>query len=1350
MSWSRRLLLASALLAAGAVTLMVTRQRQLTPSELLGVYEARLARREQHSEEMLLRGFETVARLAAERGEGEVAARALVARGKLLLELGAGAGAREDFQRALREFRPGDLEIRRLAAQARIAAGEFEAALGDLDSLLAEVPEYAPAWAQAGELHRRLAAERVGRAEELLARAFTREAQERAGPLLARLCALDPGDARRPAIAARLRELGPYRESEPVARALGLADEAAHDSARARAAFTRNLELDPDPIAIAGLLRILIDAGELETASELGRLALRHPGVPTHLPTLDLLLRLYVERGDARAAAQVARSLLELPAVELEHLLLASRAFYETRDVQRLLGPTSSTMRLRQTSDRHTPVAELYTGLFVARTNDPARGMLSLRNFTNSTLEDPFPGARLLAWREVADAASRSGDRFGEREALHAAVQLAPEGDAGLWRRLYELQAGAEGSSSDLPLASLTQALRLDARLVAELLPTWTELGERSLVEAGIDLPSVFQGLRDRGQALPTRPLQPYALFRLAESWFEAGDPARARFVARRLLEVLPGFLPALDLYLDASLALGRTADVVEQVVRRAEAVGLDERTQALLDRVLPGDISSEQILRLVRAAPDRIGRRLFAERQRREGWPERALASLEAAGDPGDGRIQAAIAELLLEAGEYGRAASAASRVPAKGPAARAARRAGLLASLRQATLEDPHAWLDAAREAGSAAEWLDLAHLLAGLGEPSLARELLAPLDAPDGARGEPLFLSLAVVALLEDDLPAARVALARAEFFANSTRPSVGRLLLHVQDADWKGAARIAAELRSEERVPSRRDALLALLEERPEEGLRIAQALAGGEHADPLLEWVEGLARLALHGADEDPGDPLGLDRLALGTPEAPRDPRRLAALLLALDSPPFVPLARRELRTLLRANLARPRVLYLQARADLALGDRAAARRALETVLRAAPGLRAAWTDLGQLLAGSLASQHPDRVAFEGRRATFEAAGEEQRASTFLARAELYLTRGDGESALVAARRALELAPGASAALAAEAAALELLGDPIAALESRRRAVFAGAPEAGAEYVPTFLAALRAGLASRPPTLVRAQAELELERLRERFPDDPRVVLAQAQVELAGQETPSLAAWTRARARLAAFRERHAGRPLEELARGSAEGWVEILLTYDPAAALASAEYELRLDPTHLALHVLRARALRLERRLDEALELTRTLARMASDPRIEFERAACLVARAAPLHEIEAQISRARESREARGPLVELEILRARSRVQSGPEPRSQLLSDLERYWRAGPALLRQRGGEELAYLYALHLALGDPRSEPRGAVDLPLLRQVVGALQRPGADPYRAACARGFLGLASRAPTGD
>ena len=58
MSWSSRIFLCAALVAAGALTFMVTRQRQLTPAEQLSELEAKVAQRQQHSEEVLLRGLE--------------------------------------------------------------------------------------------------------------------------------------------------------------------------------------------------------------------------------------------------------------------------------------------------------------------------------------------------------------------------------------------------------------------------------------------------------------------------------------------------------------------------------------------------------------------------------------------------------------------------------------------------------------------------------------------------------------------------------------------------------------------------------------------------------------------------------------------------------------------------------------------------------------------------------------------------------------------------------------------------------------------------------------------------------------------------------------------------------------------------------------------------------------------------------------------------------------------------------------------------------------------------------------------------------------------------------------------
>lgn len=1355
MSWPRRLFLALALLLAAGLTWMVGQERRRTPAEQLAELEARIARREHHSELVLLEGLEATADLAEGLGETDVAARARLVRGELLLALGAAGRAREDFQLVLERYLPGDLEVRRRVVEARVAEEDHAGALADLETLLADEPGYGPAWTQAGALHRRIAGERLERCGELLARVFSRAALERSRPLLVRLAAQDLGDPRRATTLAELRALGPRWEDEHLSQALLWTEEASRESALAREAFARSLELYPDPEAVAGLASILVDADRWELASDLGRVVMRHPELAGHLATNGLLLRAAVARDDLRLAGLVARNLMRAPAIEPELLVLAGHALYEANDFQRLMAPNGPLQRLRQTSRPHGPVADLYSGLVIARRGDPGRALQNLRSFAVSGAEEPFEGARLLAWREVARLARATGNTFLEREALHAAVQLAPDADASLWYRLHELQSGGGAGSSTLPLASLTQALRLAPRQTEQILPLWRELGERALQEEGLDLDSLFQSLRAEGRTLPQRPPRPHTMFRLAELWRETREPARVRFLTRRLLDDLPGFLPALDLALDAAIDLRRWPDVAELVVQRVEAVGADARSEAILAELSAERLQPEQLLRLMEAAPAEHGRRLVAERQRADGWPDRALATLAGGTGSPDFRTRALAAELLVEAGEYRRALELAQELPGGGAAAARARRTALLAALRTQALERVRGLLGAALAdpQGSPEDLLGLSHLLASFGEVDLARGLLRSLDQAGGARGEGLFLGLAVADLLDDRPEAARVALTRAEFFGASNRATLGLLLACVQGGDWDRAAPLARELRSDERVAGARDALLALLEGLPEEAVELAEGTVARSAGDSFAELVRGLARAA---AGLAPDVPRGLDpggkavlELALGSRERPRDARQGAALLLALESPAFAPLARRELRLLLRQNLAPTWSAFLLARTDLALGDPAAARFTLEALTTGHPGFRPAWDELEALEGRRLAPEHPERVALRARRLPLDARGPEELA-TYLARSELFLSRDQLAEAYASAARALELAPQSGAARAALAAVLTAQGEVSAALVAWQLACLGGTAAEARDHAPAYLAALQRALEKRPPALLPAQVEPALERLRERLPEDPWVVLALAELDLSAHTQGAQSGAARARSRLGAFRALHAGRPLDSLRPGSAERWGELLLGLDPRAAREFARAELRLDPAHVGVRLLEARALREEGRAHEALASLAILARMAADPRIDLERAACLIATGSPWGDVDAQL----RSAQAFGPDAaradRVAYLRARSRLDAGAEPRAQVLEDLERYWRAGAALLADPAGPagalgfELGYLLALHLCLGDTRAEATRLVDGALVRGIVARLLPGTRDPYRRACLTALGGLAT------
>src|SRR5262249_43920679 len=152
-----------------------------------------------------------------------------------------------------------------------------------------------------------------------------------------------------------------------------------------------------------------------------------------------------------------------------------------------------------------------------------------------------------------------------------------------LWLRLAELQLASPHAGYREPGLRYARAISRMSSRAAELVPRWKEIGELELRTAGVDLDTLRAGAAQNRLWTAPSDAGPYELYRLAQISLEGNDPARASIYVRKLLEDVPGFLPGLDLALDAAEKLARTRDLIERLIKRIQAGGADERSDALL-----------------------------------------------------------------------------------------------------------------------------------------------------------------------------------------------------------------------------------------------------------------------------------------------------------------------------------------------------------------------------------------------------------------------------------------------------------------------------------------------------------------------------------------------------------------------------------------------------------------------------------------------------------------------------------------------------------------------------------------------------------------------------------------------
>ncbi|HLH67242.1 MAG TPA: glycosyltransferase [Solirubrobacteraceae bacterium] len=202
----------------------------------------------------------------------------------------------------------------------------------------------------------------------------------------------------------------------------------------------------------------------------------------------------------------------------------------------------------------------------------------------------------------------------------------------------------------------------------------------RRCMEMG-DAPARLGALIGAGTFLPR--------LALAQLHLQRGEPAHARGLLSWCVEHHPGFLAVAGPYASALVRDGASPEQAMQQIGRL--------------RSLPGTV------RIAVAAA------FAAAGQRRAAIEQYQLGLRDA---PGDHRARAALAELLLAAGEWEQAAEQARLVPAQDPAGPRACRIQLLASIGREPAESVRLGLERAREAGVPAAELEVLEAWAELG--------------------------------------------------------------------------------------------------------------------------------------------------------------------------------------------------------------------------------------------------------------------------------------------------------------------------------------------------------------------------------------------------------------------------------------------------------------------------------------------------------------------------------------------------------------------------------------------------------------------------------------------------------
>ena len=288
------MLFAASLLLLLAVGVMVSRQASRTPEAEFAAIEKRIAQGNIDIERTIANLDQVLARAQNARST-ELQNKVRVARGKLLMRVGAFERARNDLKIVL-DAGYDERAVERLLVELEQRAGDSRAALARLSHILEVDPGHGEDWARKGELCRQAGDKMLSTEKASLAKVLAPESTAKALPLIELASALDPTDPKRVAVGHDLRQLFGFTLEKEGEEALVSADTCSRDFATARDAFARSFAMRFDAQAFGTLFELLRRAGHNTEAVDLCTAAMRVPAVRSDARVTMLLMDALTER----------------------------------------------------------------------------------------------------------------------------------------------------------------------------------------------------------------------------------------------------------------------------------------------------------------------------------------------------------------------------------------------------------------------------------------------------------------------------------------------------------------------------------------------------------------------------------------------------------------------------------------------------------------------------------------------------------------------------------------------------------------------------------------------------------------------------------------------------------------------------------------------------------------------------------------------------------------------------------------------------------------------------------------------------------------------------------------------
>lgn len=1284
------------LILAWSVFRMARDQKPLTARQILEQTERKLEDGEITRQDAI-RELDRAIELAREKTRPNLLADLYTARGHVYFGMNGLTKASEDFERVIDIYRPGDRQVENALVDVDIAAGNHESAQARLQGILRTYPEDPYAWTRSGKLGMLAGEALVEECREWIRDALVPEEAEEASELVGWIAARHPRDPSRVALIRELRLLFPDDDGELVRRILDTADEASQSYRQARTATATALKYEVSDEAATQLMHLFAAAGRHEEVVDLGQQLLQaetsNPvGRPLSEETSLVLLKSLRALERYQPAARVVKPWMRrsMTIHTADFYRTACQALYESESWVDLV-PLAGMMRMRGFDKDTTRFANLYQGVgLVERGGMDELAIYALSRFFAGLDHEIFPGSRTIGFLAKARAQRALGEP-AELESLLGVVSLDPDCDGEVHLRIADLMRNSPNRGPLPPLVHLTHAMRKLPERTEELLPLWIELGEKEISTSSVNMDSIFARLKENKQWAQNRGATPYRQWRFGEMYRAEGEWVGLNAVAKRNLSGYPNFLPSIDHRIEAELELSNELAATDLILHRIDLAGLDDKAREWMARVPELGSSGERIVRLMRADPGNTGRLVLARAVARKDGAEAALEFLRGIeGEPTDDQL-VLVTELQLELGRRKAAESTIALLEERGAdEERVAdlRVRSILVGGDVDELERLATEFLAGEDTGRA-PLIDMADRLVARDLNDLALEVLSAMDSRPELRGGDVLMRLVRLHMLEGRFEEAAPFIERAEAFDAEGGPELAQIFLDLEDRRWTELPRHVTALR---RSAYRESDVAAVILDLFAEDLEGARARVDEVRESFVLgeAWEVLDAACRVFETEEIVQAPfLGtqrtrdLERLVLGSVEVRRDPRETLGLLLALESPGWLPWARKKISELDHAVVGPLWPNMFLARAEVLDGNHQEAENNLDAVHSLRPDFGPAWVLHEQLRAARVGSaEHPEVLRLRLQRA--EAMG--QSASNVK---DLALTE------VLAAFAAQDWAK-------TEELALQLVADhprwPLGhaklgelyakthrhklAVEAFAQACLTSGSAPDLPYVPRLLASLPLTDRGRD-RLSSEEVSTLLEELGRHLPNDPLLALELAKKDIEDEPIDPTIGVDRAFARLERF-VAETRRSLEELRPRSTRKWVDFYLEIDPERADRFLEAELVRRPGELELWILRSRVLRARGDLAAAIENCETMLTMAHDSRILRELCRLRAATGSDIDEVDQLVARITELEGIKGLDGELILVKVQGLLNTGSIVQPQTLNLLSHLWT------NRRGNEDL------------------------------------------------------------